>query len=622
MPEKKKKPSIWRRLFGNRNTETNILAEEQIQSPGRMMLSNFLHNKLGMTGLIIFLLIFVFVFIGPYFIQIDLGDNDNTQIHVPPINSMLEVPKELDGNIQDIAAGATFGLGCDKDGKIYIWGYTKITDTIDLKDIPEEVLEAKIVSVAAGYDHAVALGDDGQLYVWGNKRLGQDRIPQELKVSRKKGGKNIIQIEAGYQCSGALTDEGNVYFWGNTNMCDLDVRKDYREGVKKFAIATYHYCLLMEDGSVVYGGIEKTNAFNRIPESLSSGVVDIAATGDTMAGVKENGEIIVWGNTAHSENKVPERVSAAEADDEEPVMTAKPLEIYGGRYHYTALMENGDVVSWGDNGHHQIDIPASVNEKDIETVFAGFYQNYAVDVDGDVHTWGLKGHPLGTDDLGRDILTRIINGGQITMTVGFVAVIIAIVIGVIMGGLAGYFGGKVDMLVMRIAEVFGAIPFLPIAMLLSAIIGTRIDVTKRMYLIMVVLGVLSWTGTCRLIRAQILAEREKEFVTAAQAMGVRERTIIFKHILPNVLNVLLVEATLSFATCMLTESTLSYLGFGVPLPSPSWGNMLSGANNSIVIQQYWWRWVFPSLIFGICTICINLVGDAIRDAVDPKSIGH
>lgn len=617
-----RKPSFLRRLFGNRNKETDLLQEEQIQSPGKMMLSNFLHNKLGMTGLIVFLLIFIFVFIGPYLFQIDLGESDNTQIHVPPINSMLSVPAGLEGNVQDIAAGATFGLGCDKDGKIYIWGYTKITDTIDLKDIPEEVLEAKIVSVAAGYDHAVALDENGQLYVWGNKRLGQDRIPQDLKVSRSKGGKNIIQIEAGYQFSGALTDEGKVYFWGNANMCDLDIKKEYREGVKKFAIATYHYCLLMEDGSVVYAGLEKTNAFNRVPEALSSGVVDIAATGETMAGVRENGEILVWGNVSHHEGDVPEREGAASAEDEEIVMTAKPVEIYGGRYHYTALMENGDVVSWGDNGHHQTDIPSSVNEKDIDTVFAGFYQNYAVDVDGNVHTWGLKGHPLGTDELGRDILTRIINGGQTTMTVGFVAVVISIIIGVIMGGLAGYFGGKTDMLIMRIAEIFGAIPFLPFAMLLSAIIGTRIDVNMRMYLIMVVLGVLSWTGVCRLIRAQILAEREKEFVTAAKAMGVKEGTIIFKHILPNVMNVLLVEATLSFATCMLTESTLSYLGFGIPLPAPTWGNMLSGCNNSIVIQQYWWRWVFPSLIFGICTICINLVGDAIRDAVDPKSIGH
>ena len=191
-----------------------------------------------------------------------------------------------------------------------------------------------------------------------------------------------------------------------------------------------------------------------------------------------------------------------------------------------------------------------------------------------------------------------------------------------MGGLSGYFGGKVDMFVMRFAEVVSGLPFLPFSLLLSAIIGSRISVELRMYLIMVVLGVLSWPSVCRLVRAQILAEREKEFVLAAKSMGVREGSIIFKHILPNVLSVLLVEATLSFATCMLTESTLSYLGFGISPPTPTWGNMLTGANNSIVIQQYWWRWVFPGAIFGICTVCINMMGDAIRDAVDPKSLGR
>ena len=140
-----------------------------------------------------------------------------------------------------------------------------------------------------------------------------------------------------------------------------------------------------------------------------------------------------------------------------------------------------------------------------------------------------------------------------------------------------------------------------------------------MYLIMVVLGVLSWPSTCRLVRAQIFSQREQEYVTAAKAMGVREGSIVFRHILPNVLSLILVTATLDFATCMLTESTLSYLGFGISPPTPTWGNMLTGANNSVVIQQYWWRWAFPAAIFGICTICINLIGDALRDAFDPKS---
>ena len=605
MKKEKKTNSVLSRLFGNRNkTVEDLMKEEQIQSPGKMMLNNFLHNKLGMTGLVVFLLILLFVVIGPLFLPIDLGDTDGTQQNVPPSRNMLSVPAKLNGNIVSIAAGPTFGVGCDTDGKVYMWGYTKITDTIDLKNIPDEILNAKIVDLAAGYDHIVALDEDNNIYVWGNKRLGQDRIPSQLK----KKNVHIIQIEAGNQFSGAVTDDGKAYFWGNENMCDVDVKKTFEGHIKKIAIATYNYILLLDDGTVAYGGLKKDNPFARIPEGLTD-IVDIAASGETCAAVDSTGKITFWGNTNHGENEVPD-------------FESKPVELYGGRYHYTALMENGDVISWGDNDHGQASVPASVNDVDVKTVFAGFYQNYAVDKNGNAHTWGLKGHILGTDDKGRDVLTRIVNGGKVTMTVGAVSVIISLVIGIIMGGLAGYFGGKVDMVIMRISEVVGGMPFLPFALLLSAIIGTRISVELRMYLIMIVLGILSWTGICRLIRAQILAEREKEFVLAAQAMGVREGSIIFKHILPNVLSILLVEATLMFATCMLTESSLSYLGFGISPPTPTWGNMLTGANDSIVIQQYWWRWVFPATIFGICTICINLIGDAIRDAVDPKSIGR
>lgn len=608
MSEKKKKSSLLRRLFGNRNEEVDILIEEQIQSPSKMMLDNFLHNRLGMTGLLGFLIILMIVTIVPLFMPINLGESDNTQTNVAPGLVMMSYPKELEGNVADISNGPTFGVGVDKNGKVYTWGHTKISKIIDIAKIPMEVQRAKIVSVAAGYDHVTAVDDENNIYVWGNDRLGQDNVPSELIPSKIRGAKEIIQLEAGYQISGAVTKDGEAYLWGNENMSDLSVRKDLQGHIKKLAITTYYYCLLLDDGSVVYGG-NKSNAFSNVPASLSSNVIDIAASSETMCGLKSDGTLVFWGNGTHGE-------------DQPPALSSRPVEIYGGRWHYSVLLENGDVVSWGNNSHGETEVPKAVNDAQIDTIYSSYFQNYAVTKEGKILTWGLKGYLLGSDNLGRDILTRLVHGGKTTMTVGFVAEVIALIIGIITGGLAGYFGGSVDLIIMRIAEVIGSLPFLPFALLLSAIIGSRIDVQLRMYLIMIVLGLLSWTGVCRLVRAQILAEREKEFVLAAQAMGVKEGNIIFRHILPNVLSILLVDATLAFATCMLTESSLSYLGFGISPPTPTWGNMLTGANNSIVIQQYWWQWVFVSIIFGICTICINLVGDAIRDAVDPKSLGR
>ncbi|MBQ7124104.1 MAG: ABC transporter permease subunit [Oscillospiraceae bacterium] len=609
MSDKNKKPSLFVRLFGNRNKQLSFMEEEQLQSPTRMIVRNFTSNKLGMTGLIVFLCIFLFVMIGPKFFVLDLSYNDNTQTNVPPTLSMLSVPEGLEGNVKDITPGTTFGVGVDNDGHIYTWGYTRITEVIDVGVIPDEVKEAHIEHIAAGYDHIAAIDDAGKVYVWGNDRLGQNNLPSEISTAMlMKKNLNFKQLEAGFQFTAALTEDGYLYMWGNQNMADIKVRKEYQGHIEKIALTTYNCVALLDDGTVAYVGLQKNSIQERLPEGLDN-IVDIAATGATVAAVDTDGKITIWGNISDGLGEVPE-------------MSAKPVELYGGNKHYTALLENGEVISWGSNVHKQSTVPESVVEHDIETVFAGFYQNYAITSEGETLTWGLKGYAFGTDDLGRDILTRLVNAGQVTMTVGAIAVVISLVIGIIAGGIAGYFGGWVDMIIMRIAEVIGGLPFIPFAMILSAIIGTRISVEQRMYLIMVVLGVLSWPGTCRLIRAQILSQREQEYVTAAQAMGVRERSIVFRHILPNVLSLILVSATLDFATCMLTESTLSYLGFGIAPPTPTWGNMLNGANNSVVIQQYWWRWVFTAAIFGVCTICINLVGDALRDAVDPKSNGR
>ena len=202
---------------------------------------------------------------------------------------------------------------------------------------------------------------------------------------------------------------------------------------------------------------------------------------------------------------------------------------------------------------------------------------------------------------------------------GALCVVISSFIGILLGGIAGYFGGFLDMAIMRVAEVVSSMPFIPFAMILSAVLGSRVSVEQRMYIIMVILGLLSWPGLCRQVRAQMFAQREMEYVTAAKTIGVKENKIIFKHIIPNVMSVVLVSITLSFGTSMLTESTLSYLGFGIPAPTPTWGNMLSNANNSVIIQTFWWNWVFVGLIFGLSCVCINLIGDGLRDALDPKS---
>ena len=421
----------------------------------------------------------------------------------------------------------------------------------------------------------------------------------------------MIQLEASNQFSAIVCSDGNLYLWGNGNMADIKIRSKYQGKIAKVALTDNEYIALLTDGTVAYtGNKDKTSPFAKIPAGLKGKtVVDIAATSKSVAAVTEDGEVYVWGNAVKGEANVPELESRRSCTSTAAATTTP-------RCWKTAIWCPGATT----NTARLTCPPRRRSADNIEKIFVSSYQNYALATDGTMYTWGLKGFVLGTDNLGRDMLTRIVNGGQVTMTVGAISVVIATILGIIFGGVAGYFGGRIDILIMRIAEIVGGLPFIPFAMILSAVIGTKLDPTQRMYLIMVVLGVLSWVPTCRLVRAQILAQREMEYVTAAKAMGIREHTIVFRHILPNVVSLLIVSMTLDFATCMLTESTLSYLGFGIPLPTPTWGNLLNGANNSIVIQQYWWQWVFPAVIFGICTICINLIGDGLRDALDPKAL--
>ena len=596
-----------------------------------MVAKNFFRRPTAVFGLVVFLAIFLFVMIGPAYMPINLGYSDSTLANISPGYFMMDVPSQLiSEGVHDIIAGPTYGLGLSESGKVYSWGYTRVSDVIDMKNIPAELTDGSvdIAFLAAGSDHAVAIDEENNFYFWGSTRLRQDAYEgnSDLNGALRRGELEVKQLEAGNQFSIILDTQGNVYLWGNPSGNELECRdkervaegedktpRQYQGNIEKVAVTEHAYVALLKDGTVAYTGLEKDNALlTNLPAELTDGsvrVVDIAACSQNAAAIDENGKIWVWGVSTHSEKAVPE-------------LESKPVKIYGGRYHYTVLLENGDVVAWGDDQFGQASVPGSVEDADIAAIYAGGNQNYAVTKDGKVLTWGLKGFLCGTDDLGRDVLARIVNGGQMTMTVGAIAVIISTIIGLVLGGIAGYFGGKIDMALSRVAEVIGGLPFLPFALILSAIIPREISVLQRMYIIMCVLGVLSWVPDFRLVRAQIFSQREQEYVTAAKALGVGEGHILRKHIIPNVMSVLLVSITLNFATCMLTESTLSYLGFGIPLPTPTWGNMLNSCNNSIVIQQYWWRWVFPAAVFGLCTICINLMGDGLRDAMDPKSNGR
>lgn len=607
---------------------------ERYASPGRLAVKRFFRRPAACTALTVIVSMFLFVFLGPLFDPIDLSYAETLHKNLSPSYDMMSIPSALAEDVRQISSYSSFSLGLDNAGNVYTWGKTYLKDVgIDIADIPEDVRNSRIVHAAAGIDHAVAITEDGRVLCWGaydNGQYGRSGTmiamaqpqPDELIIGTIDAA-NVRQLVCGNQVTAILMNDGSAYLWGNYNIGATNL-PSFAEtaNLEKIVFLQSVAAGITKDGRFVYGntGVFETCEV-RNPDGTTSlvnlreyigdrKVTDIAATMTDVCLLLDDGSLVIAGTSSEHSRQIP-----AIPDGE------RPVSVSGGARHYALLTDIGRVLTWGSGSLDQTDIPPSMtNTGAADAITCAGFQTYAEKDGAVVEKWGFRGYLMGTDELGRDVFTRVMNGGRMTMTIGAVAVIISAVIGILIGCVSGYFGGKVDLFLMRVTEIFSAIPFLPFALVLSAILRqTDVRETTRIFLIMVVLGILSWPGLARLIRGQVLAEREKEFVLAAQSMGVPESRIAFRHILPNVISVIIVSLTLDFAGCMLTEASLSYLGFGVQLPRPTWGNMLYGCNNSIVIRSYWWRWVFPAIFLSASTISINVIGDTLRDILDPKS---
>ena len=593
------------------------------EHPGRLRLKKFFRRKLAVAALVVLVGLFAFSFFAPKVMPLRLNDTNGLQSNLAPNYSMRKVPKKLKGNIRSIDGFSGFTVGVSTDGRLFLWGDLRDRLTGDSYARVPEQAKNDVALAAAGVDHLVAITKDGEIVCWGNNGAGQfgdgglNAVP--MPTSLKEEGvrpEDVSRLCCGYQATAIVKTDGGVYAWGNANTV-LNLRElTALGGVEKLVFSGFCGVAMKKDGSVTTGEREYfTSAVSSFGNPLGKSLkdylqdkkaVDIAATDYCLCVVCDDGDVVVSGAFENGEDELPVLLEGE-----------KFVSVSAGSRHFVAITNRFRAYSWGGNAYGQASFQGV--EK-VDKAFCGAAQSYLVSGGRLVKSFGLKGYLMGTDGQGRDVFTRIAHGGKTTLTIGAVAVIFSTVVAVIVGCIAGYFGGKVDVVLMRITEIFSSIPFLPFAMLLSSVIRHYpVTETTRVFLIMLVLGALSWTGLARIIRGQILSEREKEFVIAARAMGVKEGTIAFRHVLPNILSVVLVNVTLDFAGCLLTESALSYLGFGVQQPRPTWGNMLTGAINALVIQNYWWQWLFPAVFLMLATICINVIGDALRDAVDPKS---
>jgi peptide/nickel transport system permease protein len=236
---------------------------------------------------------------------------------------------------------------------------------------------------------------------------------------------------------------------------------------------------------------------------------------------------------------------------------------------------------------------------------------------------------MGTDSTGRDIFARIIYGGQISLLVGFIAVLLSVVMGTLVGGVAGFFGGWVDGILMRFTESMLSIPQLFLLIVLGKFIGRNIDTINilgkefsgSVLIVILVIGFTSWMYLARIVRANVLSLKEMDYVSVARSLGAGPLRIFFSHLIPNTMGVIIVSTTLGLAGAILSEAYVSFLGLGIQPPTASWGNMLT-ASQTFIQRGSWWMWVFPSIFIVATILTINLVGDGLRDAFDPRSSRH
>ena len=609
----------------SRKKQLSVLEEEAMMSPGRVIAKNFLRNKLAIVGLSGLFLIFFFSFGLSFFFPLNIYESNALQRNLPPAYNYLNYPKQLvREGVVDIQSGISFSVGLSEAGKLYVWG----SDTRGIAKFPQEMMNKEIAQFAVGSQHIIVLTTDGELFAWGHNHQGQGSIPDSFTMPYKTifETDKPVKVFAGTDKTAVITESGQFYIWGSVLASRLDSspyrffeNNDNTQPIIDIVHAEISYAnviFLLEDGTVRIVGSQGELRM-LMPEYLRDGSVTITQVGiaDRSSGfaVDDTGSLHTWGGI--SERMVGVFVPEEAKTDIRQLTT--------GDKHVVVVKNDNTVIAWGTNVVNQTDVPSKIanGSTNIDTIFTSYYQNYAMDENGELTAWGNKGFLAGTDDEGRDFIVQLIHGGRITLTVGAVAVIISTIIGVTVGLTAGFYGGRVDNLLMRFGEIVNSFPFLPLALTLSVLLlGRAVTQNQRLLMIMVILGILSWPGLARLIRGQILSERERDFVLAAKALGIKERHIIVRHILPAVISIVIVNMTLGYAGSLLTEAGLSFLGFGVQTPTPSWGNILTAAQQSTsVLQYYWWRWLLPAVGILTAALSVNLIGDALRDAMDPKS---
>jgi len=557
------------------NDSLDSLERVKTLSPTAMIVKRFFRNKLAIVGLAIIIFMFLFSFVGglisPY--------------------GQAQVFRKTEVQAKDYA-----GAAINEDMNIMIKdGYDYVLSDINMAildyQISNELPEVgdKLLFVEASDESIYHVSETTKVGTIKNKTLRVDA-----------GVKSADNIEKEYKKT--LKEEKNVF---NVNAVKYGFTEDTLYKLEEVAIASY----------MIYNAYNEADVIDYSFRNAAETVVAEGATSFVSNGVnyeveyKDGNEIVVFyklDNGSRTEYAMASKYTISAITKEFLSMEFKydVIEaINGGVKEFKSVDAQGKETTYkldSNNGQHVIkrDKITEVNDDNAPP---------------------SKEHWLGTDGSGMDLLTRLMYGGRISLIIGFVVVALEMIIGVTLGGLAGFFGKWVDIIIMRIVELFNCIPTMPLFIIIGSILdANKVESTERMVALAILLAAFYWTGIARMVRGQILSLREQEFMVATEAMGIRTSKRIFKHLVPNVLPQLIVIATMDLGGIILTEASLSFLGLGMKFPHASWGAIINAVQDLEVMKNYWWIWIPAGVCIFLTVLAFNFIGDGLRDAFDPK----
>ena len=557
----------------------------KVLSPGALVAKRFFRNRLAVVGLSILIFMFVFSFIGgllsPYGVDefFYREDQINKEFAVVTENSDFRYMAK-DSNLFGSAVQAQTMLAIQKNSESFSYNGTNYALTQEGSDFYSISSGGKLIGIA--YKDVVS-SSDGQA-------LSFEFVYTALKSYAALAQE--VEEEAEQETAGVSEATG-----ATDNAAEPAEPEEVSEpAAKTFTVDGLTYTI-DEDGGVLQGEKEVAYISRYIVQAI---MPDIFLSRDFKEKLIDT--IAVGGTkfTYTDESLILDDEPDAALDGEETGIGAMD----------DALVEEDDTAS---DATMEYTIERSQNHANWIIRQQQSSRQY------DSYSFPSAKHLLGTDKYGMDMLTRLMYGGRVSLMIGFIVIIIETVLGVILGGVAGYFGGWVDNLIMRLVDIFYCIPSMPIILILGAAMDQqRVEPGKRLIYLMLILGILGWAGIARLVRGQILSLREQEFMTATEACGISVKSRIFKHLIPNVIPQLIVNCTMGLGSVIITEATLSFLGLGVKFPFASWGNIINDVNNTHVLTTYWFIWIPAGLLLLLTVLAFNLVGDGLRDAFDPK----